>query len=129
MQCEVLTADLGNLLLCVTPSGATIPSFNGNNLDGFMDKPYIYVQSLATNSQETVTIRQSFNIHQVDGLTKREFDADFTNYAAGVGANPTFYPQLSFSAASTGGSGASYTIRLFLTYYVEMYDRVILAQS
>ncbi len=84
------------------------------------------------SGKQIVEMGGYFPMHTLAQITKLQFKANIENYAAVSGASPTglFIPHLRLAAADTFGTGGL-TIRLVthLTFYVQWYDRLVLAQS
>jgi hypothetical protein len=120
---------VGTVVAVLVPSAATLPTLAAANIDTFLDKPFTTFVSISTNADRSHGFSFDLPIHMIDGLTRSQLAADLTNYSAFVTASPTSTPRLTFAYATTGNNTAGVVCRIRMTYFVEMWDRYILAQS
>jgi hypothetical protein len=74
---------------------------------------------------EMPTIERTYTVGQLDGITKGEWMADISNYAAGFGASPTFSPTLSIGVGDWNGGNASQMSALVdIVYHGYAFDRI-----
>ncbi len=116
-------------LTILRPSGATFTLASlANAADVTAEKPLGRVLMLAGGgNRQTQDYRAHVDIATLEGLTPVEYDAN-SNYRALSTASPALVPTLQLA---NSGSTASLTMfwRIRLSFDVEFYDRVILAQS
>jgi hypothetical protein len=121
---------VGTVVAVLVPSAATLPTLAGANIDTFLDKPFTTFVPIGTNNTQPRRINFDLPIHMIDGLTRSQLANDLTNYSAFVTASPTSTPRLTFAFASSGTVGAfGIVVKTTITFYSELWDRFILAQS
>jgi hypothetical protein len=68
---------------------------------------------------------RKFRMHELLGITKKEFDADVEDYAALVGANPAQMPTLKFYVSNTtDGTQSTVGILVTLIQRVQFFGRI-----
>lgn len=95
-----------------------------------LERPCVWTRNLSNTGEQDVTLRQSFRIPTVEGLTQLQFDANLEDYIATVGANPSKIPYLRFALAALDASSTP-TCRVLcrMRYRVEFFGRTMLSQS
>lgn len=117
-------------LILVRPGGATF-SIGALALAANVvgEKPLGRVNLLMPASARcAMDVTMNFQISTIEGLTGPEYNAN-ESYRALVGASPDIVPTLEIANSSQATVGAALDWRVRITYDVEFYERVLLAQS
>lgn len=95
------------------------------------DHPQVEVLELLSGTARGIrTYSRTIDIARLAGLTRQEFDANTTTFAALLGASPTQICKLGLAVDSESTSGAqSVDILLSMVYFGEAYERIEYAGS
>lgn len=107
----------------------TLSSFDLNTL---IERPNVDLQPISQN-EPVKRIVKTFNIWDIVGMTKSQFDADISDYASTVVLNPIKVAFLRLAMAESSGTlaqdVANVSVHIKLTYHCRLWDRKTLAQS
>jgi len=126
----------GNVIVAVgiQPPDATL-TMTGENYFLNSEKPGVTTTAFlrAPESIGHQIVSGSYNIHDVVGITRQQFDADVEDYSALIANNPARVPQLKFAIAAgnaaSGNPTTSCNLFFRLVYHVTFWDRIALSSS
>jgi hypothetical protein len=114
--------------LSVQPNNATA-TLVGNSVTGIGEQPNSHTMYLMSTGMPS-KVRQRFLIHEVEGLTSSQLDANVQDYGALTTASPGRQPLLRVALANMASTTVvAIACMCRLEYEVEFYDRNILATS
>lgn len=102
----------------------------GKATDSVNEKPMAHTETLNQYGKGKMRWVQYMPMHEIIGVTKEQFRTNINDtYCAQFGQNPES-PLLLLNACSVGsGTGDSVSCRVNLTYYVQVFDRLVQTQS
>lgn len=104
-------------------------TLNGMNVSE-TERTNLFTVMVNNTGSQFKRFKRYFSIAKIDGLTKQQFDGDFTQYASSVTTNPTLTPYVRFAVANMASTpGVKCNLNLKLTYHVKFFDRKSLPQS
>lgn len=105
-------------------------SLTGISPDIIKEQPYSITHPLNNTGSQYYMVKQYIDLRKLEGLKVSQWDSNITNYGALVTADPLLQPTLRVACATdTATSGITLTCRVLLTYYVQFFDRTLLAYS
>lgn len=123
LSCVAPTAPDSTMVqvLSQSPSGAI--SLVG--ADGGLTAARPNVATIIAQQYVVATYRRNYAMHELLGVTKREFDANTEEYAAAVGSNPVRMPTITLQACTLTSNTISTTaVLLVLEQTVMFFERV-----
>jgi len=122
-QSVVGTPNASTLIMGINSPSSGI-TYTGLDLQTAMEQPSVeWVQSSWGFMRE---FTKRFDIARIVGVSKEEFQADTSVYAALAGASPSKTCSVSFACGSeTAGTTSSICLTVELTYVVEWFQRII----
>jgi len=113
---------------CIQPPGdvATIATAT---IDQQKERPNSWVKPISNTGTQIARIKSYVPIGAISGLTQLQFKADMDLFAANFGAGPAALPKLRIAVATVRAGTPSINCSIKLTYFVQMYDRVVLPRS
>lgn len=115
-------------MLLEAPSDTT--TVTGMTVQQLGEKQGSMVKFCNNTGSQVVRTAGYFRLSRLSGLTPLQWKADFSNFSAAAGSNPTISPWLRFAAADTSGAGGL-TIKCLVRvrFYAKWYDRQTLPIS
>jgi len=90
-------------MIRAAPTGSTA-TLVGASIGGAIERPdTVYLQSVSGGGPTRV-FDKTFNLHEVAGISKQQYDSDISEYSALVGASPTRRPFIEYAAGSIAAS-------------------------
>lgn len=111
-----------------TPSDAGVLA--GATPSTMGEKSNVQLKYLNNTGSQVVVWKKYYKMWQIAGVTKLQYDADYTNYSAAVGSSPTLIPSLHIAIAGIDGASTP-TARIMqrFTFYCQWTERQTVAQS
>jgi len=123
------TADGAALCAVVQPSQAST-TVSGKLPDQISEQEFGAVGFINNTGGQKIAMRRTFQLHQVEGISRAQYDTQLSVYGAAVSANPSLSPWLRVALADmNGASGTVVRIMFNLVYHAKFYRRNVLAQS
>lgn len=107
------------------PPGTTF-SPNGTNVDVILEKPNAHL--LPTSSLPVIRTFV-YDMPDIIGVTREEFNGEVTDYSAAVTASPTRIPEFWLLAIANEASADSLYYNVEVIFEAEFFERIDLAQS
>lgn len=105
-------------------------SLTGADADAVGERQMGGVLVLQDTGSQRRRVKFYLPMHIAFGTTKIQFKADLDNTTAGTGGNPGSIPKFRLAVADpNGGSSGALRYKMKLTYYAQMYQRDVQAQS
>lgn len=93
-------------------------------------KKWTHVEAINKTGGAQYTYRRYMSIKRIDGLTKAQFNGDINTYSSSMSSQPTNKPFLEIGVAnSLGANDRTIVYKINILYYVQLFDRLILATS
>jgi len=94
------------------------------------ERPMCSCKHLAGTGDQKVVISCKLPIYAIDGLTKLQFDADYSFYSAAIGTLPSNVPSVTTAVCGAiAAGGSSVTVKHRIVYRTLFWDRIEQAQS
>lgn len=115
---------------CMVQQSGGTGSLAGIFPDLIKEQPYSWVKDISNTGSQKATMVQYFPLAKLEGLSKVQWQASLTDFAAANNANPSRTPTIQMAVANSRATGAgSITVRVMMTYYCQFYDRILQAYS
>ncbi len=130
---EVIATDptVDGLALCavVQPSQAST-SLSGKLSDQISEMEFGAVGYLNNTGAQKIAFRRTFDLANVEGISRAQYASQLSVYGAAVSANPSLSPWLRIACSDLNGvSGSAFRVTTNLVYHAQFYRRNTLAQS
>lgn len=115
---------------CITNPNDTY-STSGKGADDLAEKPMCHVKSISNSGSQKMEWRQYMPMSELVGVTKSQFrNSTGTPYCALFGTNPSDMPLLRLNVANLyGNAGQKVYARTTITYYTQVFERLVQVQS
>jgi len=100
-----------------------------STISAAMEKPTVFLKPLNNTGSQVVTYRKNIQMHELAGLTKQQYENNYSHTGALVNQNPNQVPYLSFAVADANASSPALTCRVTISidYCVEFFERILSA--
>lgn len=113
----------------IGPAGDTA-TMAGGYVHDIMARPGTGYTFVSNSGAHAIAIRREFNIHDLLGVTKLQYESDVSEYASLIGASPARSPVLRIGAANAiTAAVADIMILIKISYVTDFWDRTIVSNS
>lgn len=93
-------------------------------------KRWTICKPINNTGTQTVYYSRYWDIAQMEGFTKTQMSADLSTMSAAIGANPSRVPFIEVACANAATTAdAPVNFQIDITYYVQLFDRVVFPNS
>lgn len=79
---------------------------------------------MSNTGEQRVVFKKTFQINQLEGLTKTQFEGNQPNYSAPFGSNPAATPFLRIAVADPNAASQTVFCQIRLRFNIEAYERI-----
>jgi len=121
----------GVVVACLVQQGSGIGGISGIYADVVKEQPYSWTCPMNNTGSQVKIFSQYFPINTIEGLSNVQYECSLSQYSADTAtANPSIVPFLLVGVGSdTYTQGVTVTARVELTYYSQLYEPILQAQS
>lgn len=115
-------------MMMLPPFG--IKNIVGLTVDQVKEQPMSVTRSINNSGKQMTIVKQYVPMHSVMGISELQFKSNLTDFSAGMTATPAQSARIRCSVASLRATGGdTIMLRISLTYFTQVYDRVVLNTS
>jgi hypothetical protein len=129
VEVEFFGSNTDDLVAALTvQSGQNTTALGGSSLAAAHERQSVATRAVPINGDNRWKFRETFPIHQIEGLPKGVTD-NSPDYQAVVTASPAAQCYLRLAVATQVNTTKACQCSVLLTYHATMYDRISFAQS
>lgn len=119
----------GIIMGCTLQPSSETATITGKSNDAIWEQSNSVVRVLSNQGTSVTKIKQFVRCNQVEGVSKIQYNAD-DMYGAAVTTDPQLSPKLRIALADPlNGSTGACNVRIRITYFTKLYNRITQAQS
>lgn len=99
------------------------------SLDKLNEKPGVVTKHISSGGSQQAKVKQFLPMHKLFEVTKEQFRTDITTTTGSASGSPSSMPKIEIGLLDSRGNVITARCRLTLTYFTQIYDRLVLPQS